>query len=109
VTQGDSNMKKYLPALLILILSGAVMAADGGNIVISGKVVDYSCSIHADVAAIKSAEALAIKACPAHIKAHMALHLLSRAHLEKDELALLDGGRIEPANADPKIVFAAYL
>ncbi|MBP6115815.1 MAG: type 1 fimbrial protein [Neisseriaceae bacterium] len=100
-------MKKYLPALLLVVLSGAVMAADGGNIVVSGKVVDLSCSLNVEAPVRKPAEAVAIEACAANIKEHMVVHLVSHAHLEKGELVRLDNAKIEPANA--KVVFAAYL
>lgn len=102
-------MKKLLPALLLLVLSGAAMAADGGNIVFSGKVVDLSCSMNVSAPSIKSAEAVAIEACAANIKEHMAVHLLSSAHIEKGELALVDNAKIEPDNAHNNVVFAAYL
>ncbi|MBP6344533.1 hypothetical protein AB8Q18_13870 [Neisseriaceae bacterium CLB008] len=100
-------MKKYLPALLLLVLSGAVMAADGGNIAISGKVVDLSCSLNVEAPVVKSAEAVAVEACAANIKEHMSVHLINSDHLEKGELARVDSGKIEPAN--PNVVFAAYL
>lgn len=99
-------MTKYLPALLLLAFSTAAMAAEGGNIVISGKVVDASCSFSVEAPAHKAAEAISVNACADHIKAHMKVHLLSNAP-QKEALALHDGGRIDPADA--KVVFAVYL
>ncbi|MBP6562381.1 MAG: hypothetical protein KA214_02785 [Neisseriaceae bacterium] len=99
-------MNKYLSALWLLACSGAVLA-DGGNIAISGMIVNPSCSVSVVAPAASAPEALFAHACAADVKAHVHLSMLNLAPLEKNERAHLDGDRIEPANA--KVVFAAYL